>query len=295
MLTGLGPLSVDMYLASLPSIGRLLGAPAAQVQLTISFYLVGLRLRAGGLRPAVRPPRPPAGAARGARPLSRRLARLRAGVFHRDADRRALSAGGRRVRRHRAGPRRGARHVRGLAHRPRAVAHGGDHGARAAGRAADRRRAADRVRLALEFRRAVRLWRRGAGSWSGSCCRRRCASARPSRCRLPRPCARIAGFSAIAAFVVHLGIATCCLRRVVRLDFRLRLRAAGHLRLLAAGVRHQLRRGLVRLSGRHVGRGAFCHALGQRPRHGHRHRGDGAGRARHGAAARVRTASRRRR
>ena len=41
LLTGLGPLSVDMYLASLPSIGRLLGAPAAQVQLTISFYLVG--------------------------------------------------------------------------------------------------------------------------------------------------------------------------------------------------------------------------------------------------------------
>jgi DHA1 family bicyclomycin/chloramphenicol resistance-like MFS transporter len=42
MLTGLGPLSVDMYLASLPSIGRLLGAPTSQVQLTISIYLVGL-------------------------------------------------------------------------------------------------------------------------------------------------------------------------------------------------------------------------------------------------------------
>ena len=38
MLTGLGPLSVDMYLASLPSIGRLLGAPTSQVQLTISAY-----------------------------------------------------------------------------------------------------------------------------------------------------------------------------------------------------------------------------------------------------------------
>ena len=36
MLTGIGPLSVDMYLASLPSIGRLLGAPTSQVQLTIS-------------------------------------------------------------------------------------------------------------------------------------------------------------------------------------------------------------------------------------------------------------------
>jgi DHA1 family bicyclomycin/chloramphenicol resistance-like MFS transporter len=41
MLTGLGPLSVDMYLASLPDISRLLKAPTAQVQLTISFYLVG--------------------------------------------------------------------------------------------------------------------------------------------------------------------------------------------------------------------------------------------------------------
>src|SRR4051794_21212286 len=41
MLSGLGPLSVDMYLASLPDIGRLLHASVAEVQLTISFYLVG--------------------------------------------------------------------------------------------------------------------------------------------------------------------------------------------------------------------------------------------------------------
>jgi MFS transporter, DHA1 family, multidrug resistance protein len=44
MLTGLGPLSVDMYLASLPSIGRLLGAPTSQVQLTISAYLIGFAI-----------------------------------------------------------------------------------------------------------------------------------------------------------------------------------------------------------------------------------------------------------
>src|SRR4051812_12421736 len=44
MLTGLGPLSVDMYLASLPSIGRLLHAPTSQVQLTISAYLVGFAI-----------------------------------------------------------------------------------------------------------------------------------------------------------------------------------------------------------------------------------------------------------
>ena len=41
MLTGIGPLSMDMYLASLPSIGRLLNAPTSQVQLTISAYLIG--------------------------------------------------------------------------------------------------------------------------------------------------------------------------------------------------------------------------------------------------------------
>jgi DHA1 family bicyclomycin/chloramphenicol resistance-like MFS transporter len=41
MLTGIGPLSVDMYLASLPSISRLLDAPTSQVQLTISAYLIG--------------------------------------------------------------------------------------------------------------------------------------------------------------------------------------------------------------------------------------------------------------
>jgi MFS transporter, DHA1 family, multidrug resistance protein len=44
LLTGLGPLSVDMYLASLPDIGRLLAASTAQVQLTISLYLVGFAL-----------------------------------------------------------------------------------------------------------------------------------------------------------------------------------------------------------------------------------------------------------
>jgi DHA1 family bicyclomycin/chloramphenicol resistance-like MFS transporter len=41
MLTALGPLSMDMYLVSLPDIARLLAAPAAHVQLTISSYLIG--------------------------------------------------------------------------------------------------------------------------------------------------------------------------------------------------------------------------------------------------------------
>ena len=40
-LTAIGPLSTDMYLPSLPDIARALSAPAAQVQLTLSAYLVG--------------------------------------------------------------------------------------------------------------------------------------------------------------------------------------------------------------------------------------------------------------
>src|ERR1700676_2266528 len=41
LLTALGPLSMDMYLPSLPEIGRALHASTAQVQLTISSYLFG--------------------------------------------------------------------------------------------------------------------------------------------------------------------------------------------------------------------------------------------------------------
>src|SRR5580704_19249609 len=40
-LTALGPLTMDMYLPSLPAIGQALGASTAQVQLTISSYLIG--------------------------------------------------------------------------------------------------------------------------------------------------------------------------------------------------------------------------------------------------------------
>ena len=41
MLTALGPLSMDLYLPSLPDIGHVLGAPTARAQLTISSYLIG--------------------------------------------------------------------------------------------------------------------------------------------------------------------------------------------------------------------------------------------------------------
>ena len=41
MLTGLGPMSMDMYLPSLPAIAHVLDAPTARVQLTIAGYLIG--------------------------------------------------------------------------------------------------------------------------------------------------------------------------------------------------------------------------------------------------------------
>jgi MFS transporter, DHA1 family, multidrug resistance protein len=51
MLTALGPLSMDMYLPSLPDIGHVLGAPAAHVQLTISSYLIGFAVGQVGYGP----------------------------------------------------------------------------------------------------------------------------------------------------------------------------------------------------------------------------------------------------
>lgn len=41
LMTALGPLSTDMYLPSLPAIGLSLGADTAQVQLTLSMFLLG--------------------------------------------------------------------------------------------------------------------------------------------------------------------------------------------------------------------------------------------------------------
>src|SRR5512139_324823 len=40
-MTAIGPLTTDMYLPSLPDIAQKLGASTAQVQLTISSYLIG--------------------------------------------------------------------------------------------------------------------------------------------------------------------------------------------------------------------------------------------------------------
>jgi MFS transporter, DHA1 family, multidrug resistance protein len=44
LMTALGPLSTDMYLPSLPAIGLSLGASTAQVQLTLSAFLLGFAM-----------------------------------------------------------------------------------------------------------------------------------------------------------------------------------------------------------------------------------------------------------
>ncbi|NVO14866.1 MAG: multidrug effflux MFS transporter [Rhodoplanes sp.] len=51
LLTTIGPLSVDLYLPALPEIGRELAAPTAQVQWTISAYLVGFAFGQVGYGP----------------------------------------------------------------------------------------------------------------------------------------------------------------------------------------------------------------------------------------------------
>ncbi len=120
MLTGLGPLSVDMYLASLPSIGRLLGAPTSQVQLTISAYLIGFAIAQifhgplsdrHGRRPVLL-------AALGIYLVATLACALSFSIETLIAARLVQARG--RIGRDRAGARRGARHVRRHPHRPRA-------------------------------------------------------------------------------------------------------------------------------------------------------------------------------
>ena len=43
-LVALGPLSTDLYLPSLPGMARSFAAPVAEIQLTLSVFLVGLAL-----------------------------------------------------------------------------------------------------------------------------------------------------------------------------------------------------------------------------------------------------------
>ena len=44
LLTAFGPVATDMYVPSMPDIGRLLGASTSEVQLTLSSYLIGIAI-----------------------------------------------------------------------------------------------------------------------------------------------------------------------------------------------------------------------------------------------------------
>ena len=150
-LTALGPMSSDMYVPSLPDIGHSLHVPIAQVQLTISSYLIGFASRSDYLRADLRPPRPQAGPAGGDLRLRPRQRAMRDDAIDRRADCGALRAGAWRGRRHRAGACGGARPLFRRACRARTIADGIDPGLRADCCAAHRRRPADRIRLACEF------------------------------------------------------------------------------------------------------------------------------------------------
>ena len=183
MLTGIGPLSVDMYLASLPDIGRLLGAPPAQVQLTISVYLVGFAIGQVFYGPLSdrHGRRPVLLAALGIYLLATLACALAPSIEMLIAARFVQAVGG-----------------SGAIVLARAVVRDIYDGARV-GRELSRMAAIMALAplvapLIGGVLQTVFGWRSnfvalfcfgaaGAGRWSGCCCRRRCASARRSRCR----------------------------------------------------------------------------------------------------------------
>ena len=171
-LSAVGPLTTDMYLPSLPDIARRLTASTAQVQLTISAYLIGFAVGQIFYGPlSDRHGRKPV-LDRRHRALLRGQPGLRAVDLDRDADRGARLSGARRLRRHRAGARHRARPLFGRARRPRIVADRLGDGAGAGAGADRRRRLADRVSAGA---RCSSRWSRPASpapASSGCCCRK---------------------------------------------------------------------------------------------------------------------------
>ena len=136
-LMAFGPISTDLYLPALPTMAGALKSSPGTMEWTISGYLIGFSL---GQLIWARSATGSDGAApwRRASTIRDRLRGLRALDQRRGHDRLAAAAGGRRLRRRRAGARYGSRSLCGLARRSDAV--GADHGDghRPAGRA-DRR------------------------------------------------------------------------------------------------------------------------------------------------------------
>ena len=92
-------------------------------------------------------------------------------------------------------------------------------------------------------------------------------------------------FLADRGFVIHLGIATCCLCGLFAWISSAAFVLQDIYGLSRAGVRRGVCGRLVGLYGGHLDRGAFCDALGQRADDGLRRRRDGARRIGDGAAA----------
>ena len=154
MLTALGPLSMDMYLPSLPDIARVLEAPTARVQLTISSYLIGFavgQLIYGPLSDR-HGRRPVLFAALGLYVTGTLICAATQSIDTLIAAR--FLQARRRGGLDRAGARHRARSVFRRAGGARTVADGLDQRLCADRRTDDRRRAADRVRLARELHRS---------------------------------------------------------------------------------------------------------------------------------------------
>ena len=91
--TALAFSALHMVLPILPILMRRFDAGAAPVQLVAGLFLAGIAAGSAVLRAALRPLRPPSGADRRARGLSRRHAAVRRGVVAAGTDRRARLAG----------------------------------------------------------------------------------------------------------------------------------------------------------------------------------------------------------
>ena len=150
-MAALGPFSIDTYLPSFHEIAEDLGATPLQVQQTLSAYLLAFATDDAVAWRAVRPLRPAARDPRRPRPVRRRLGRLRLRHLDRATLGMAGAAGRHCRRRHGHQPRHRARSVRRPAGPAADFADHDDVRAGAGDRAADRRLAADLVRLAFGF------------------------------------------------------------------------------------------------------------------------------------------------
>ena len=154
LLTGIGPLAVDSYLAGLPALQHSLHTSAALSQLTITAFIVGMALGQLGIGPDQRRQRTPARARRRARRPSSSSPRCAPSCRTRRCSCCSAAAGLRRGRRDRGRARDGQRHQRGRRGRPPLRHAGLDHAARPGGRAADRQRHPRARLLAHGLRRA---------------------------------------------------------------------------------------------------------------------------------------------